>query len=107
MSIERENSMNSLYTFIPKTNRNYELKNMNSDFFERIKMYSNSKQKNIRKLTNEVHDNIPHPRSSVGRSRDNSISLTTSIDKIYDFHRKKKENIKKIEKSMLNVIIFY
>lgn len=108
LSLEREKRMNEVYTFQPNVNSKYKMKRQSSDFYERQKMYSSSKTRRLRQIQEDVEKSIPSPSkrprpSSAVRSRDTSlINLSTDrIDKITEYKRKRTENLKKIEESML------
>jgi hypothetical protein len=73
-----------------------------------MKNYETSKVKRMKEIRSEIENNIPKPlnrSSSVRFNKDNSLTNSKQpqeiMEKIYEFQKKKHENIKKIEEEML------
>jgi hypothetical protein len=80
---------------------------LNCKYLSFISRYTNSKSNNLQKIKEDIEKSKPKlfkPRSkSVGRFNTDPTSYVSNPDKIYDYQRKRKEHVKDIETSMLQV----
>ncbi len=100
--------MNTLYSFTPSlytTKQNSKI--CSTEFLDRLKLYDKFKSEKFNKIKEEAQ-RIPgrshkrvHSQSSLNK-RENSTTLNISFD-LVEYQKKKKEKLKQIENSMLQV----
>jgi hypothetical protein len=115
MSKEKEDNFNSIYTFTPniipnKLNEKYLkqlnessnknniiIRKKNNSFIERLNNYEILKNKNLKKIKEEIEDTIPHPKKIKLNPKD--IRLISNSKQLLT------EKMKKLEKLKENILI--
>ena len=119
LSKERENQLNSIYTFCPiqipnKFNERYNRKLIksysrlninnvtnndnlnyyyqNNNFYNRLDMYNRKKKENLEKIKNDIYEIIPHPKNIKMNSKD--FQLPYNSQKFIDFKNQKIERLR-------------